>query len=371
MVDDKLKLLFYVEHFRLIGAGLEDDAVKLCQALAGRGCEVHVLADDAESFDDIIVHTDGLKKAVDVAAGILPDLTIDWGFYYPADIHYMEAGTHRGYIPYSLDACRGVGRLFKKLAYGKSKHRAIIAKEQTMLRNPLAHFLANSHQTAGLAIADGANPDRMTVRHQSVDLERFHPEHIREHRAAARREWKLDENDVAFIFVAHNLRLKNLDLLLRVFRRLPPEANARLIVVGKRRPKCRADWLVYAGTTDTIERFYAGADVIVHPTYFDSCANVVLEAMSCGLPVLVSDTAGINEIVRDGTDGQVLAVRGKRREVEERWRQPILELARDPELRRRQGLAARQTAETRDYNKFIDWFEEYLQKVYQQKTAGQ
>ena len=363
-----MRLLFYVEHFKMAGSGLENQAVRLCKSLAERGHEVHVLSDDADDVDGLHVHH-GLADSVALCGRILPDLCIDWGYLKPADIHRLGGGTHNQFIQYNLAAYSGLARVWKKLSYLKQKHQRKIARERTFLRNPAAHVLANSNQTAQMAIADGADAERVRVHHQTVDLEQFSPKQWELHRAESRKALGVGDDEVAFIFIAHNLTLKNLDLLRRVFTKLAKSEPVRLIVAGKRKPGFSAPWLTYAGTTDRMETFYAAADGMLHPTYFDSCANVVIEAMACGLPVVVSDTAGINEIISDGDDGRVLSVRGNRRTVEEEWRKAITELTSDAQRRSEMGRAARRTAEKYGYGDFLDWFEEYLKDVRRSKGA--
>jgi len=47
------------------------------------------------------------------------------------------------------------------------------------------------------------------------------------------------------------------------------------------------------------------ADALVHPTYYDAFANVCLEAMAAGLPVLSSRNAGVSELMHN-VEGCVL-----------------------------------------------------------------
>ena len=48
------------------------------------------------------------------------------------------------------------------------------------------------------------------------------------------------------------------------------------------------------------------ADVLVHPTYADSFAMVILEALSCQLPIIATDVYAIREMVHDGVNGYLL-----------------------------------------------------------------
>ena len=66
--------------------------------------------------------------------------------------------------------------------------------------------------------------------------------------------------------------------------------------------------MVFAGGVphEQMPALYAGADLLVFPSVTDTFGMTVLEAQSCGLPALVSDVGGPQEIVRDGSTGRVL-----------------------------------------------------------------
>ena len=65
-----------------------------------------------------------------------------------------------------------------------------------------------------------------------------------------------------------------------------------------RRARARgvAGRLLFLPSRPMIEQ-YAAADALVHPSYHDGFGFVVLEAMACGLPAVVSREAGASEIV--------------------------------------------------------------------------
>ena len=105
---------------------------------------------------------------------------------------------------------------------------------------------------------------------------------------------------------------------------------------------------------------YGAADVLLHPTWFDSCANVVLEAMACARPVLVSDTSGINELL---PPEDVLNVRGDPTAVEETWTEVVGALATQPNLRELRGASGLALAAGRGFGRFLDWFSEYVNAV--------
>jgi len=354
-----------MEHFGWLGTGLEHSAMRLCQGLARRGHEVHVLAASGESIKNVKVHR-GLDQVESLRRSLQPDLVIDWGFIHPADIHRMGAGTHAGYLDYYLDAFHGFERWWRRLERWAPRHQRVIRRQRWLLARSGARFVANSNLTAKMAIAGGAPLANVSVCHQHVPLEIFDPERSCTRRFALRKQWGLGEDEVAFLFVAHNFRLKNLDLLRQVMSSLG-DSPARLVVVGKRQPRWTAPWLVFAGEVRDMAAVYGAGDVLVHPTYFDSCANVVLEAMACAKPILVSDTAGIDELL---PKEWVLGVRGVSAVVEESWLRAVRALASDSVLRRQRGTQARALAEKRDYASFLEWFENYMRSVLKDKEAG-
>ena len=87
------------------------------------------------------------------------------------------------------------------------------------------------------------------------------------------------------------------------------------------------------------ERLQA-ADVLLHSSLTEGLPTAVLEAMACGLPVVVSDCGGVREAVRDGIDGFVVPVRGVSEAAD-----ALRRLHREPSLRATMGQAGRKRVE--------------------------
>ncbi|HYL80565.1 MAG TPA: glycosyltransferase family 4 protein, partial [Candidatus Acidoferrum sp.] len=64
--------------------------------------------------------------------------------------------------------------------------------------------------------------------------------------------------------------------------------------------------VTFVGPVPDPESYYAAADAMALPTFFDPFANVTLEAMASGLPVVTSRSNGASEILRPGVDGLVI-----------------------------------------------------------------
>ena len=134
-------------------------------------------------------------------------------------------------------------------------------------------------------------------------------------RAAERAELGLAADTIALLFVSNNYRLKGLHDLIDALPRVAKSASGpvRLLVAGRGRPRAFErlaarrgvrHLLLFCGHRDSLLDLYAAADVLVHPSYYDAFGLVCLEAMACGLPVVVSRNSGVSEIMKDG-DGSV------------------------------------------------------------------
>jgi glycosyltransferase involved in cell wall biosynthesis len=94
--------------------------------------------------------------------------------------------------------------------------------------------------------------------------------------------------------------------------------------------------------TDERRRLLEAADVVVFaPRWDEGQGLVVIEAMSAGLPVVVTASGGLAETVRDGVEAIVVP-----RQDPEAVAAAIVELLRDPALRESMGQAARERYES-------------------------
>ncbi len=179
-------------------------------------------------------------------------------------------------------------------------------------------------------------------------------------RADIRRLYRIREDDLLVIMVAHNFRLKGLRRWIEALKRLTANTDlaVRSLVVGKdnsmpwERLVAReglSGRLQFTGPTRRIDAFYHAADLLVHPTYYDPCSRVVLEAMTAGLPVITTRYDGASEVIEPGVNGLVLeetdGVRG--------LADGVMRLA-DAEVRAKMGSAARQVADRVSMIRHVD-----------------
>lgn len=119
---------------------------------------------------------------------------------------------------------------------------------------------------------------------------------------------------ITFVFVGAVNRRKGIHHLLPAFSKISPR-KAKLIIVGK---YDETDPLIlqyknkvnieFAGfvTKDMVPAFYQKADVFVLPSLGEGMAQVGIEAMSSGLPVICTDVSGVNDVIVNGANGFVI-----------------------------------------------------------------
>lgn len=126
--------------------------------------------------------------------------------------------------------------------------------------------------------------------------------------------------------------------------------RARFVLVGDVDPQNPAsvapaqvdDW-VKSGTIEwwgerhDMPAVYAQADIVCLPSYREGMPKVLIEAASCGLPAVTTDTPGCRDVVRDNDNGFLVPV-GDTDLLAKRLRQ----LIEDPGLRARMGARGRQ-----------------------------
>ena len=155
----------------------------------------------------------------------------------------------------------------------------------------------------------------MRVVYNGIDTARFSPTHRVRHRARVRRSLGIHD-EVMFLLVAHNFKLKGVGAAIEAAAQLARKRrDLRLVVIGRDRPGpyerqarklgCNDVVQFVGGVADSVP-FYAAADVYLHPTYYDPCSLVVLEALASGLPVITTVHNGAGELVTPGVHGFVL-----------------------------------------------------------------
>lgn len=135
-----------------------------------------------------------------------------------------------------------------------------------------------------------------------VDLTLFQPAPLKPNRAGDR--------PVRLLFVGGDFTRKGGDLLLRWARETSVSVPWELHLVTRDAVPEASGVQVYHGVSNNspeLITLYQSSDVFVLPTRADCYSLVAMEAMACGLPVVISSLGGIPEIVADGETGVLIA----------------------------------------------------------------
>ncbi len=122
-------------------------------------------------------------------------------------------------------------------------------------------------------------------------------------RAEARQRFGLQENDRLLLMVGSGFRTKGVDRSIRGLADLPEDMSERIRLVvlgqGNSKPLLRlagklrvADRVAFHGVQDEVSSYYLAADLLVHPSRTEAAGMVLIEALTYGLPVLVTDVCG-------------------------------------------------------------------------------
>ncbi len=156
-----------------------------------------------------------------------------------------------------------------------------------------------------------------------IDTSRFSPEHFSEaQKNELRKNLGISPDDFVFIFVGRLVGDKGINELVAAFDRFSSEnEKVKLLLVGT--PEADLNPLlpvtlqktetnksiITAGFQNDVRPYFAISDALVFPSYREGFPNVVMQAGAMGLPCIVSDINGCNEIISEGKNGLIIPVK--------------------------------------------------------------
>jgi teichuronic acid biosynthesis glycosyltransferase TuaC len=171
-------------------------------------------------------------------------------------------------------------------------------------------FSVSNALIADIGVRLGQPPEKMLMVRNGVDLDKFHPVD----RAEARRRLNLPESAPVLISVGGLVEGKGFHRVIPVIARLKqdfPEIRYLVVGGGSSHGDMRSELealarnegveenVVFCGRQlpDDLKWFYGAADVFTLATRSEGWANVFLEAMACGLPVVTTQVGGNAQVV--------------------------------------------------------------------------
>lgn len=237
--------------------------------------------------------------------------------------------------------------LFTPLAYRYLRH----------FHNRTQGTLVPTQQQANQLMQAGFRGVEVLSRGVNADL--FNPAR---RSSQLRRDWGLDDDDVAVIYVGRLAAEKNISLALQAFQQMKHEdVRVRLILVGNgplaEKLADENPGVIFAGAQrgEELAKYYASADIFLFPSLTDTFGNVVLEAMASGLAVVAFDYAAARYNIRNGENGILIPFADATLFIERSH-----SLIDQPNLLHQVRHQARQHAETLRWESIVEQFARQL-----------
>lgn len=310
--------------------GCETYIASLARRLVADGHDVHLFASewDADALPSRLqVHPVGLpplprfarpwwfsracRRLIDRA-----NLDVSVGFDKIAgiDVYYPQGGMYEASVALSLGKHRSplFRRFLLSLKWFEPAHVSYLLLERSQYRRPNSAVVAISDMVRRHLDERGCGGPHVHRVPIAPPRERLVEEDRAGRRERFRSRWSLDERRTVAIFVGLNHRLKGLEPLLHALAK-PGCETIDLVVAGSpttggfnrtiRRLRL-GERVRFVGYCPDMREAYFASDFLVHPTFYDPCSNVVLEALACGLPVITSRHNGAGELLRPtGVEG--------------------------------------------------------------------
>jgi glycosyltransferase involved in cell wall biosynthesis len=299
--------------------GMDMPNLALARHLVEAGTEVHLVthraAEELTRKPNVIVHhvpkpansyllaapfldRMGRKWAAEITAR-QGDVVANGGNCLWGDINWVH------YVHAAYRAPR-VGSALR-IAKNECAHRTFRAMERAALKRARI-VIANSERTKRDIVEHlGVAEERIRVVYYGIDRERFRPRTSEEReRAKIKLGWSKERPVVAFIGALGDRR-KGLDKLLAAWESLCADSHwdADLAVTGagaelpvyqaRARAANLESRIHFLGFRDDVPAILAACDALIAPTQYEAYGQGVHEALCCGVPALVTKTAGVAE----------------------------------------------------------------------------
>ena len=159
-----------------------------------------------------------------------------------------------------------------------------------------------------------------------IDTSYFDPEQVTQaQQVALKSELSIEPKDFVFCFVGRLVKDKGVNELIDAFIQISKKhLNAKLLIVGHTEadldpllPKTLHniefnERIIEVGFQKDIRPYLAIADLFIFPSYREGFPNVILQANAMGVPCIVSDINGCNELIKQGENGLIVPTKNSK-----------------------------------------------------------
>jgi glycosyltransferase involved in cell wall biosynthesis len=287
-------------------------------------------------------------------------------------IHTDTPGYTRVYTAQAIRELFGEGVVSRFLCDQVQMHERIARHMQARLERYLKRCdWVLGHDADDLCGANGsAGPSRCSVLRRGIDKEAFHPRHADP--ARLRKTLGIPEDRFILLCVGRVNPGKGVMTLANAARALlDRDVPVHVVFAGDGSQKQEVRDLLgehvsLPGSVNhrNLPWLYASSDLFVFPSQIEVSPNVVVEAKSCGVPVIVSSSGGSARILESSGNHGVVVTGSDPAD----WAAAIEALLRDPARRQALAAGARRSIEEH-WPSWEDVLEEDLLPVWQRVAS--
>lgn len=178
-------------------------------------------------------------------------------------------------------------------------------------------------------VKTGFNKNRVILVPHGVDIKKFKPKPTK-------------HKDFNILFVGNGAIRKGLQYLIKAWEIIyKKQRNIKLIIISKNVSNIKIPGieLLKKISSEDMPNVYNKSDLLILPSLSDAMPLVGLEAMACGLPIIMTKNIGYGEIIKNGKNGFLV----NKKDIKEIVKFVNL-LINNPKLRNKMGKQARKTA---------------------------
>ncbi|MFT3983295.1 MAG: glycosyltransferase family 1 protein [Lachnospiraceae bacterium] len=243
------------------------------------------------------------------------------------------------------------------------------------LKQPIWNYLKWFHSQNDIALCPSLAAQKLLhlqgihntrIFSRGIDSASFHPKY----RSNQLRERLGISDKVTFLYVGRVSYEKDLDILSESYEAIHRKYKNHVAMIitgdGPLLEKCKQTFpkdTIFTGFKKgrELSQLYASSDIFVCPSSTETFGNVVLEAMSSGIPVIGANAGGVGEIIQSGVTGMKFSERNSSELI-----QCMAELVEDIDLRDYLKINGKEFASGRSWEKIfnglITIYQEALEK---------
>ncbi len=233
---------------------------------------IKFIEDNIQKLSPQLIHTHGLRGNVfgSLCAGVLPHVsTLHGNMFYN---YTTDFGLFKGIVSCLIHMVAFAGASVQTVVSANLKSTSFISPKAIVIPN-------------------------------GIDTQIFHSISS-EHKAKMRKSLSIPLDAVVFIYAGRLSELKSVQTLLEAFKNIAPinnKAQLYILGIGDSLPRLKSiaenhNQIFFKGQIAEVNHWYQAADVFISPSLSEGMPNAPLEALGCGLELLLSNIPPHREV---------------------------------------------------------------------------